>query len=436
MTAVPGAISLSQYVKITSAVGGSAAFPGRAFIARIMSTNPLIPTGSYIEFSNAADVGTYFGTNSEEYARASFYFSFISKNATQPQLISFGRWANAATAPLIYGEKQTALLATFTAHANWDFTLQMGSFTHHFTAIDLTAASSLTNVASIIESVIQAYSAGGSLFTGATVTWDSANGQFDLVAGATGPATISVTAGVTEDLAAALGWESGAIFSNGVAVETITTTLTNTAELSNNFGSYTFTYAAALDLAQVTESAAWNITNNVAFMYQVAVTAANTSSWQAALSGYEGTGLTLQGPSGEYHEMMPMCIQAATVFSNPNSVQDYEYYQFPTLTPTVTSTAQANAYNAININYLGQTQSAGVFRAFYQQGILQGVESAGAITDMGPYANEQWFKDALADAWLNLQLALASLFRFTHRYPQSSLRRSDSCSACGTLLIA
>ncbi|OWK47565.1 hypothetical protein FRUB_01264 [Fimbriiglobus ruber] len=60
-------------------------------------------------------MGTYFGTGSEEYARAEFYFGWVSKNITAPQQISFWFWNDdVATADLIYGASGTYALATFT----------------------------------------------------------------------------------------------------------------------------------------------------------------------------------------------------------------------------------------------------------------------------------------------------------------------------------
>ena len=414
-------ISLDNYVAITSGVGAVNALPGRAFIARIFTTNPLLPTKSYKEFASAAEVGAYFGTNSEEYARAVFYFSFVSKNITRPQLISFGRWANAATAPLIFGASEAQLLANWTGISTGDFTLQMGAYTFHLTGLNFTGASSLSNVASIIQSAIEAETGGGALWTGATVAWDSVNSRFTLTGGATGANTISVTAGSITDIAGLLGWLSpAAIFSNGVAVETITDTLTNSASLSNNFGCYTFTYAAALDLAQVTESATWNAAQGVKFQYYPNVTASNASAWSAALIGYAGTGLVLQGTTGQYHEMMPMCIMAATVYSNINSVQNYMFYQFTTLTPTVADDTDAALYDNLRINYLGQTQSAGVFVSFFQRGVLMG--GATAPTDMNVYANEQWLADAAGTSAMNLLLALAQLPADTQGTNQLSIQ--------------
>src|SRR5271165_2975185 len=96
------AISEQRYVNITSGVGGAALVPTRDLIARIFTANPLLPPQTFLSFTTSAQVGNYFGIGSEEYARSLFYFSWISKNLTQPQSIQFARWTNAAAAPMIF----------------------------------------------------------------------------------------------------------------------------------------------------------------------------------------------------------------------------------------------------------------------------------------------------------------------------------------------
>ncbi len=106
----------------------------------------------------------------------------------------------------------------------------------------------------------------------------------------------------------------------------------------------------------------------------------------------------------EFPEMFPMMIEAATNYDGVNAVQNYEFQQVAGLTPSVSDDSTANAYDAINVNYYGVTQTAGQQIAFYQQGKLQGL-----ITDpkdMNTYVNEIWLKDAATVAIMNLLLAL------------------------------
>ena len=71
------AIAFTKYVDIVSGVGGAEQVSLRELIGRLFTINPLVPTESLIEFTDLESVGIYFGTASEEFKRALFYFSFV-----------------------------------------------------------------------------------------------------------------------------------------------------------------------------------------------------------------------------------------------------------------------------------------------------------------------------------------------------------------------
>ena len=482
-------ISITRYVDIISGVGGGAEAVTRALVARMFTANPLVPPQSFISFTTAGDVGNYFGFASEEYLRALFYFSWISKNNTQPQEIQYARWMQAAAAPLIIPVRNGGtVLANWTSISNGSFILTMGGFTFTLSSLDFTGAGNLAAVATILENAIQAESGGGSMWTAATVTYSATYGGFILTGGANGVVTNPITvevAGSGTDITPAglLGWLpeqtiingnliAGALWSTGSAIETITQTLTDSSNASTNFGSFAFLTNLGITQQNMVDAATWNKTQNVLYMYSQAVLPANVTTWQGAVSAIGGIGLTVSPaisfammgtlvstsnvvtglastasigvgnvvtgtdiPAGTYvtsivssssvtlnnaasgstttqltfaalqfPEMFPMMIEAATDYTGVNSVQNYEYQQVAGLTPSVSDDNTANAYDAINVNYYGVTQTAGQQLAFYQQGKLQGL-----ITDpldMNTYVNEIWLKDAATVAIMNLLLAL------------------------------
>lgn len=190
-----------------------------------------------------------------------------------------------------------------------------------------------------------------------------------------------------------------------VGTDTLTECLTKSAQLSNNFGSFAFMDSIALTLTEVEEIATWNAAQNVMFIYCQSVTVANASAWSTALLGFAGTGLVLTtGVANQYPELMPAVILAATDYNAVNGTQNYMFQQFDTLTPTVTTTPLSNTYDSERINYLGQTQTAGQYLAFFQRGDLMGGSTAPIA--MNVYANEMWFKDALTSKLMQLLLAL------------------------------
>lgn len=395
------AISLTRYVEITSGVGASAGVSTRDLIGRFFTTNPLAPTGTVLEFESADEVLDYFGADSVEYSRAAFYFGWTSKDITAPQKISFYFWPNENTPSLIFGKPATYALGSFTGITTGDFTLTLGGFTHHLTGINLSSAISLAAVAALIQTAVRAFSGGGVAWTAATVTFDSIRGCFDLESGATGADTVAVTAGVTTDLAAPLGWLLGAIFSNGANEEAVATVLADSTEISNNFGSFAF--VPTLTQAEIVEAATWNKTQGIDFIYSVPVLAACASAVSAAVIDIGGTTLTLSPLETEYPEQAPMMIEAATDYTRRNSVRNYMFQEFD-LSASVTTNSDADIYDDLRINYYGQTQTAGQLRDFYQRGVMMGLSVD--PSDQNVYANEAWLKDASGAAIMTLLLAL------------------------------
>ena len=399
------AISYQRYVNIISGVGGNAAVGTPQLIGRIFTTNPLLPTQSFIEFTSAAQVGAYFGTTSEEYKRAQFYFGWISPNIKSPAKISFARWANVATAPVIYGGSADITLADWTSIADGDLTMTIGADTHHISGLNFSGCASLLDVATVVQDAIRTET--GPVWTGATVAYDSARKSFDFTGGATGANALAIVAGTTHDVGAMLGWtEANAIVSDGADAETLTTTLTNSVTASNNFGSFLFVGGSSFTLSQHQEISTWNATQNNAFEYCISVTASNAATMSAGLINLPGNALTLQGPTGEFHSMIPMIIMAATDYTARNATQNYMYKQFA-VTPTVKDDLDANTYDALRVNYIGQTQDAGQLLAFYQRGVLTGL--AVNPTDQNTYANEVWLKAYCAAKILSLLLSLAKV---------------------------
>lgn len=407
------AISFTRYIDITSGVGAGAVVERRDLIGRLFTVNNLLPPQSFIQFENIDEVGSYFGTDSDEYARAVPYFSFVSKSLTRPQKIQFARWVQTAVAPRIYGNPdQAQLLATYTAITAGSFGMTIGADVNTFTGLDFSGAASLAAVATILQTAIQ--TKVGTMWTSATVTYNATRGTFDFVGGSTTAAEISVQQGVGgTPIGIILGWlpesanvngtfTQGAIWAAGSAIESITDTLTDSAQASDDFG--TFLFMPALSVDQIVEAATWNKAQNVKYIYCVPVITANTAAYITALEELGGTGVTLSDFSDQYPEEIPMEILAATNYNAPNAVQNYMYQQVSGITPGVTTDSVADSLDAGRINYYGRTQSAGQFIDFYQRGVLMGIASD--PLDMNVYANEIWLKDALGAALMTLLLSL------------------------------
>lgn len=401
------AITLTKYVDITSGVGGAPQAAARELIGRLFTDNPLVPTSSIVEMTTLGDVGTYFGTDSQEYKRAVFYFGWVSKLITSPQKISFARWVKADVAPLIYSAVRDYSVDDFSTINDGSFTLTLGSNTEILTGLDFTSASSLADVAGVVQTAVQGANAAA-LWSSATVVYDSPNSRFVLTGGAVGDAVVAIADGGSgTEVGGLLGFDDpNAILSDGKNTETVSDVLIESSDASNNFGSFIF--MPAITLEQAVEAGQWNLAQNVMFQFYYATLQVDAQATVDALGDIGGTGVILKSATtvDSYPEMMPMIILAATDYNRRAANQNYMYQQF-NIDSTVTDTTTSNDLDALRVNYYGQTQQAGRNLEFFQRGLLMGL--ATNPLDMNTYANEQWLKDANSVSLINLLLALPAL---------------------------
>lgn len=392
-------ISFSRYIDITSGVAAGTTVAQRDMIARCFTTSTLVPPASVVTMESADEVGGYFGTASEEYKRATLYFGWISPQITSPKKISFARYVDADSAPRIYGVVGAQSVSIYSAIDDGALSVTLGATTEDFTGIDLTAVTSLSDVAAAIQTAVR--TGTGTLWTAATVVWDATAKRFVLTGGATGDLAVSAAAGTTgTDLAALLGWLTGATYSEGAVQQTPLDCVSESAAADNNFGSFLFQPTLGID--DIEAIAAWNEVQNVKFIHLVRVTSATAGTWSPLLLPYSGTAMTLAPLAGEFPEMCPAIILAATDYTARNGVTSFMFRQFDNLTPSVTTDALATTYDDLRVNYVGQTQQAGQYYAFYQRGDLCGGSSDPIA--MNVYANEMWLKDKAGADLMSLLL--------------------------------
>lgn len=400
------AISITRYVDIVSGVGGASSVKQRELIGRIFTTSDLVPYGSLVEVTSAADALALFGASSDEYKRAAMYFGFISKSITQAKKLGYARWANVALKPYIYGGKCDQVVANWAAITNGDFTLTMGGNTAHISGLDFSGVVSLAAVAGVIQTAIKAVT--DPQFAAASVTYDAVRNGFKLIGGVAEAADISVAAGTVHNILGMMGFAGvpGIITSPGALAAEPVEDVSLSAQSSDNFGSFLFVDKLAID--QHEANAAWNKAQNVKYQYMVPVTAADSTAWSTALIGCGGTAMTLVAdPNTEYDEMIPMIILAATDYSRRQASQNYMFQQVSGVSAKVTTNTEADLYDPERINYYGVTQTAGQNLAFYQRGYLCGVSTD--PQQMGVYANEQWFKAAATAQLMDLLMALPQI---------------------------
>lgn len=402
-TADGGNISSNRYVQITSGVGGADAFSSRQLILREFTENELFPTNSVVDFTSASDVLSYLNNDDTDplYQHAQYYFGFVSKAITQPKLFSVSRWASADTSAQVFGS-QAAALDTLNGYSSAALTVTLNGASETASSIDLSTATTYADVATALQSAIQSLTG----LSSATVAYNATTTAFDFDTNGAADGAVSfssATAGFIEDL----GWGSTAIFSDGIAAQSIPVVLDSSENISNNFVSISF--VPDLTDEQVEAVSSWVASKNFMYMYCGRSTKSQAAAYYAALGGYGGTAMTLYDDTvtDEYPWLHPAAETAAINPDNPNAFPNYAFSPDSALSPTVTTDTEADTYDALRMNYMGRTQSAGTQLTWYQTGVLMG--GTDSATQMSAYVAEVWNKTNIQTHVLNALNALPGI---------------------------
>lgn len=392
-------ISQTQYTDITSVVGGAAATSARNLVLRLVTTNELLPTNSLVKFTSSDSVKSYFGSSSDEGSQSAQYFNLVTKDGRQAKEIQFVRWADMDTSAQVFGSP-IATLAQLKTYAAAAFDVTLDGSTFNITALDLSGAADLAAVASLIETKLKAADAS---LADVTVEYDATRKGFNLDTLGVADGAISFTA-VTANLLNDLGWGSPAIYSEGVAAQSLTDMISDSTALDNNF--HTFCTIDQLVLDQHEDLSAWSNGRNNEFHYLIRTIQANYAIWSAALIDYAGSSITLYDVTvtDEYPWLQPAAVIAANVWTDQNAAMNLMFTQDSTLTATVSTDSVKEVMDAARVNYFGVTQFNGTNLTFYQKGLMMGGSTA--PIQMGVYSAEAWFKSYISSQLMNLLLAV------------------------------
>ena len=267
------AISLNRYVNIKSTVGAGTVVPTKLLVCRMFTGSNILPPETFIQFSSAADVGTYFGLTSEEYYRALFYFAWVSKTQDSAPAIQFARIANVDSAPQLFSAPQTQTLVGWKSITDGAFTLTIAGTSNLVSGLYFSTISSFTDVAQIIQDAIVAlYSEQDSATLASSIT----------VTGIASTAALSIGMVVT-----GVGIPAGttiATIASGTSV-----TLSQAATIT---GVSTLTFSLASNAMYVDSTVVFN---NNSYVFTGGVTGAATISVSPPASGTDISGIAYLG---------------------------------------------------------------------------------------------------------------------------------------------
>lgn len=161
-----GSIPASDIVRVVPAVLNAGGI-GLDTIGLILTSSTRIPIGTVPSFGDQASVAAYFGDSSDEAAAATIYFLGFDNSDVKPNALLMAQYNDARVSAWIRGAPNTLTLAEINLITTGQLTINVDGFDYITPGtIDLSAASSFSNAASLIETALSAVAPTAASFTG------------------------------------------------------------------------------------------------------------------------------------------------------------------------------------------------------------------------------------------------------------------------------
>lgn len=335
-------------------IQSSQTFPQRKGfgILNIIGNSAKLPTGDRIRsYSSMDDVAVDFAAGDEEYKAAQVYFSQSPRPST---LMISRRFDVAVAAELLGSVGYQKDLAVWNGISNGGFDVTIDGALKQVTAVNLSAAVSLNNIASLIQTRLQVVASG------ATCTFNGT--RFIIRSGTTGPSsTISYTtiptgAGGPADISGMLGSNAVGlgILTQGKALETIAASLDALQDISQAW--YGFTFTKELVEAELKSAAAWAEARVKIFGFTTKASNVLDGATGLDIGSFMKTNLYNRTfwiwDDNDDYMIVSAFARAFTVnFNEENSTLTLKFKQLPGTTPTVLTETQRQAIIAKKGNY-------------------------------------------------------------------------------------
>lgn len=404
MPTIPASAIVNVLPSVISA-GGS----GLDLNGLILTNNTQVPIGIMLPFSNATDVGTYFGALSTEATLAATYFAGYTGSIVKPARLYFSQYASAAVAGYLRGGNVSALTLTALQALTGVLNITVAGVVKTSSTINLSAATSFSNAATII---LAAFTAPGF-----TVSYDPISGGFVFLTTTTG-ATQTMTV-ATGSLAAglALTIATGAVISQGAAQMVPGAAMDAILALSQDFISFMTAFEPADSDCLL--FSAWANGSGTAkanrFLYVAWDTNINATNggdttalgYLVKTAGYSGTALVYDANNGATVAAFIMGVGASLNFAAQNG-RVTEAFRTGNVQAGVTNQTIAANLAANGYNFIGAYATARQGFTFLYPGQVSGSFS--------------WIDSWFCQVWMNssLQLQLMNLLTNVGQIPYNA----------------
>jgi len=301
MTTIPASALVAVNPSVLSA-GGTAL----ALLGMVLTQSTRVPIGQVLSFPNdGVSVANFFGPAAPEVATAQVYFAGFDNSTKKPSAILFAQYNSAAAAAYLRGGKASGLTLAELKALTGSLTVTMDGYDHTAASIDLSAATSFSSAAALLQTQLNA-----SEPTEASVT------------GSIAAESASVTASIAGNVMYVTAVGSGVLVPGSVLSGTGVSAGTEiTSQLSGTPGGIG-TYAVSI--AQVTPSTTVSTTYGLLTVTAVGsgtVSVGQTLSGSGVTSGTQITGLDSgTGLTGTYYVQTSQTASSTTITASGTAI--------------------------------------------------------------------------------------------------------------------
>lgn len=391
-------IPASQIVQVNPGVlsaGGSAL----VLNGLILSADAAIPTGQVLPFATASDVGAFFGPTSPEAQYANIYFNGFDNATVLPAQLMFARYNAAASAAFLRSGSLAAMTLAQLQALTGTLTITVDGVAKTSSAINLAAATSFSNAATII---LAAFTVPGF-----TLAYDSQRAAFVFTDSSTGAASTLSFATGTLSTGLRLTAATSAVLSQGAVAAVPATFMESIVAQTQNWVAFMTTFEPVL--ADKMLFAAWTLSKTNRYVYVAwdtdvnAIVPGNTSAFgpQVVAAGMSGVVPVYKDP---LKAAFILGITASIDFTRTNGRLTYAFKHLAGLVADVTDATTANTLIANGYNFYGAYATANQNFVFLYAGSI-----AGQYLFIDAYVNQIWLNNALQLAIMALLTSIVSI---------------------------
>lgn len=393
-----------RYLDNTTSILPPSSTDRKSLTGLVFAKNSKIPIKQFKKFTSLKEVADLVGKNDPLYKFAEVYFYYQVPRGflKAPDLLAY-HWDGTESPAEVYGSSVNVTLDDLAKMTQGELTFKIDEDNKEYTVnIDFEGDVTWDRVVDDLTTVIKSRMNGRTF----TVSFDDSpvfmNFNVEFYPLKSGGISF-IDKGGKNDVGKKLGLVGDKVVVKPAVFKDKSplAVLKEAYNISDNFG--TLTFLDDMNVANAVEVAEFIAEKNVKHQLYFKVNAKNAQDWSKKLINIPSVGLFLANGS-EFPQALSMAIISATNYNQPNATVGHMFRHAGDLLPaSVVKDEDADKYDALRINYIGETSSAGTKIVFLQRGYLCGDPKRSPV-DMSIHANEQWLKGEFERVEFNLFL--------------------------------